>query len=205
MTYPFDEWFSNRRKRSGNWFPDINSMMREMEKLMDESLKNFEQPISTRFRKERKLDDVSTVKEFSSVIYGYSVKISEDSKPVIRKFGNIDVFSHLITDTSSDRQEEREPLIDIINGKEEIKIVAELPGVTKENVELYANEDTLTIESLTPATVTITAEVRRYYKKIEFPEFVEPASGKSHYKNGILEITFKKKNLTNKRVQINID
>ena len=128
MTYPFDEWFSNRRKRSGNWFPDINSMMREMEKLMDESLKNFEQPISTRFRKERKLDDVSTVKEFSSVIYGYSVKISEDSKPVIRKFGNIDVFSHLITDTSSDRQEEREPLIDIINGKEEIKIVAELPG-----------------------------------------------------------------------------
>jgi HSP20 family protein len=205
MTYPFDEWFSNRRKRSGNWFPDINSMMREMEKLMDESLKNFEQPISTRFRKERKLDDVSTVKEFSSVIYGYSVKIGEDSKPVIRKFGNIDVFSHSITDTSSDRQEEREPLIDIINGKEEIKIVAELPGVTKENVKLYANEDTLTIESLTPATVTITAEVRRYYKKIEFPEFVEPASGKSHYKNGILEITFKKKNLTNKRVQINID
>ena len=67
MTYPFDEWFSNRRKRSGNWFPDINSMMREMEKLMDESLKNFEQPISTRFRKERKLDDVSTVKEFSSI------------------------------------------------------------------------------------------------------------------------------------------
>ena len=80
-----------------------------------------------------------------------------------------------------------------------------MPGVTKENVKLYANEDTLTIESLTPATVTITAEVRRYYKKIEFPEFVEPASGKSHYKNGILEITFKKKNLTNKRVQINID
>jgi HSP20 family protein len=79
-----------------------------------------------------------------------------------------------------------------------------LPGIAKENVKLYANQNTLTMESLTPATVA-TAEVRRYYKKIKFPEFVEPSSGKSHYKNGILEITFKKKNLTNKKVQINID
>ncbi len=29
MTYPFDDWF--RRKRSANWFPDIDSMMCEME------------------------------------------------------------------------------------------------------------------------------------------------------------------------------
>jgi HSP20 family protein len=198
MTYPFDDWFS-RRKRFGNWFPDIDSMMREMEKLMDEAFKNFEQPVPKKFIKERKLDDGSTVKEFGPIVYGYSVKIGEDNKPIIRKFGNVDVFSHSITDSSHNAQEEREPLIDIINGKEEIKIVAELPGVAKENVKLYANENTLTIESST------STEERRYYKKIEFPEFVEPSSGKSHYKNGILEITFKKKNLTNKGLQINID
>src|SRR5215211_2615342 len=189
MTYPFDDWF--RRKRTGNWFPDIDSMMREMEKLMDEAFKNFEQPVPKKFIKERKLDDGSTVKEFGPIVYGYSVKIGEDGKPIIRKFGNVDVFSNSITDSSHDRQEERETLIDIIDGKEEIKIVAELPGV--------ANENTLTIESST------SAEERRYYKKIKFPEFVEPSSGKSHYKNGILEITFKKKNLTNKGLQINID
>ena len=197
MTYPFDDWF--RRKRSGNWFPDIDSMMREMEKLMDEAFKNFEQPVPKKFIKERKLDDGSTVQEFGPIVYGYSVKIGEDNKLIIRKFGNVDVFSHTLTDSSHDAQEEREPLIDIINGKEEIKIVAELPGVAKENVKLYANENTLTIESST------SAEERRYYKKIEFPEFVEPSSGKSHYKNGILEITFKKKNFTNKGLQINID
>jgi HSP20 family protein len=207
MTYPFDDWFSSnsrRRKRSGNWFPDIDNMMRKMEKLMDEAFKNFGKPVPRKFIKERKLDDGSTIREFGPVVYGYSVKIGEDGKPIIRKFGNIDVFSNSITDISHDIHEKREPLIDIINGKEEIKIVAELPGITKENVKLYANENALTMESLTPAIV-VTAEVRRYYKKIEFPEFVEPSSGKSHYKNGILEITFKKKNLTNKRVQINID
>lgn len=197
MTYPFDDWF--RRKRSANWFPDIDSMVREMEKLMDESFKNFEQPVPKKFIKEHKLDDGSTVKEFGPIIYGYSVKIGEDGKPIIRKFGNVDVFSHSINDSSHDTQQEREPLIDIINGKEEIKIVAELPGVAKENIRLYANENTLTIES------SSSTEERRYYKKIEFPEFVEPSSGRSHYKNGILEITFKKKNLTNKGLQINID
>ena len=197
MTYPFDEWF--RRKRLANWFPDIDSIMREMEKLMDESFKNFEQPVPKKFIKEHKLDDGSTVKEFGPIIYGYSVKIGEDGKPIIRKFGNVDVFSHSINDSSHDTQQEREPLIDIINGKEEIKIVAELPGVAKENIKLYANENTLTIES------SGSIEERRYYKKIEFPEFVEPSSGRSHYKNGILEITFKKKNLTNKGLQINID
>ena len=206
MTYPFDDWFSSSRgrKRSGNWFPDIDNMMREMEKLMDEAFKNFGQPTPRKFIKEHKLDDGSTVRDFGPVVYGYSVKIGEDGKPIIRKFGNIDVFSNSITNISHDIHEKREPIIDIINGKEEIKIVAELPGVAKENVKLYANENTLTIESLIPATVA-TAEVRQYYKEIEFPELVEPSSGKSYHKNGILEIIFKKKNLTNKRVQINID
>ena len=198
MTYPFDDWF--RRKRSANWFPHIDSMMREMEKLMDEAFKNFEQqPVPKKFIKEHKLDDGSTVKEFGPIVYGYSVKIGEDGKPIIRKFGNVDVFSHSITNSSHDTQQEIEPLIDIINGKEEIKIVAELPGVAKENIKLYANENTLTIES------SSSTEERRYYKKIEFPEFVEPSSGRSHYKNGILAIIFKKKNLTNKGLQINID
>jgi hypothetical protein len=31
-----------------------------------------------------------------------SVKIGEDDKPIIRKIGNIDVFSHSTTDTSRD-------------------------------------------------------------------------------------------------------
>ena len=175
-------------------------MMREMEKLMDEAFKNFEQPVPKKYIKEHRLDDGSTVKEFGPIVYSYSVKIGEeDGKPIIRKFGNVDVFSHSIIDSSHDTQQEREPLIDIINGKEEIKIVAELPRVAKENIKLYADETNLTIES------SSSVEERRYYKKIEFLEFVEPSSGRSHYKNGILEITFKKKNLTNKGLQINID
>src|SRR5215216_6824421 len=125
--------------------------MREIERMMQEALRDTEERVPKNVIRERKLEDGSTVREIGPIVYGYSVKIGEDGKPIIRKFGNVDVFSNSITDSSHDRQEEREPLIDIIDGKEEIKIVAELPGVAKENVKLYANENTLTIESSTSA------------------------------------------------------
>ena len=35
MSSPFDEWFG--RRRSNSWFPDVDSMMKEMEKLMQEA------------------------------------------------------------------------------------------------------------------------------------------------------------------------
>jgi HSP20 family protein len=53
-------------------------------------------------------------------------------------------------------------LVDIIKGAEEIKVVAELPGVNKEDLRLNANKDSLTIESI--------AGERRYHKKIDLPE-----------------------------------
>ena len=196
MTYPFDEWF--RKRRLGSWFPDIDTMMREMEKMMGEAFQHFEQPVPKKFIKERKLDDGSTIKEYGPVVYGYSVKIGEDGKPIIRKFGNIDAFSHTLASDSTEIQDEREPLIDVIMGKEEIKVVAEMPGVEKEDLRLNANENTLTISCSTSSK-------QRYHKKIDFPEPVEPTTGRSQYRNGVLEITFKKKNIISSGVQINIE
>jgi HSP20 family protein len=55
----------------------------------------------------------------------------------------------------------------------------------------------LTIES-------ISAE-RKYNKKIELPEQIEPSSGKSTYKNGILEVAFKLKDSKDHGVSINVE
>ena len=44
MSSPFDEWFG-RRRRFGSWFPDVDEMMRDVEKMMQEAFKNVEQQV----------------------------------------------------------------------------------------------------------------------------------------------------------------
>jgi HSP20 family protein len=64
-------------------------------------------------------------------------------------------------------------------------------------VRITANENSLTIES-------VSAE-RKYNKKIELPEQIEPSSGKSTYKNGILEVAFKLKDSKDHGVSVNVE
>jgi len=64
-------------------------------------------------------------------------------------------------------------------------------------LRITANETSLTVESLSGE--------RRYNKKIELPNEIEPSSGKSSYKNGILEVTFKLKDSKDHGVSINVE
>jgi len=80
--------------------------------------------------------------------------------------------------------EEREPLVDVISTNGEIKVVAELPGVEKEDIKLHGTEDTLTISVDTPR--------RKYFKEIELPAKVDVKKAKTMYKNGVLEVTLPK-------------
>lgn len=195
MSSPFDEWFGKRR-RIGSWFPDIDEMMKEMEKMMQEAFKNVEQQVPKNLIKERKLDDGSIVREMGPIVYGYSVKIGSDGKPEVRKFGNINAFPNLLGGGLAVK-EEREPLVDIIKGKDELRVVAEVPGVNKQDLRLTADENSLTIESLTGQP--------RYHKRVELPEIVDPKTAKSTYKNGILEVSFNLKGKSSSGVSINID
>ncbi len=193
MSSPFDEWFGRRRR---SWFPDIDDMMKEMERMMQEAFKNFEQQVPKTLVRERKLEDGSTVREMGPIVYGYSVKIGPDGKPEVRKFGNIDAMPHLLGGGLSVR-EEREPLVDVMKSSDEVRVVAEVPGVNKEELKVSANEDTVTIESVTGTP--------RYHKKVNLPEAVDPKTAKSTYKNGILEIAFKLKKKGEGGVSIKIE
>jgi len=63
-------------------------------------------------------------------------------------------------------------------------VVAELPGVEKEDIELNATEKELII--------SVDTERRKYYKCLELPAEVDPKSAKASYRNGILEVRLKK-------------
>jgi HSP20 family protein len=119
------------------------------------------------------------VREWGPFVYGYSVKIGPDGKPEVREFGNVKPSL-----TGPQVQQEREPLVDIVEANDEIHVVAELPGVDKENIKLHATEDTLTITVDTPQ--------RKYFKEVELPAKIKLEDAKSQYKNGVLEVTLQK-------------
>jgi HSP20 family protein len=66
----------------------------------------------------------------------------------------------------------------------EIHIIAELPGVEKNDIKLHGTETTLTINVETPK--------RKYFKEVQMPEKIDPKKAKTTYKNGVLEITIPK-------------
>jgi HSP20 family protein len=156
----------------------------------------MDQNVPKNLIRERKLDDGSTVREMGPIVYGYSLKIGEDGKPVVRKFGNLNTFPSSLTGRFS-VSDQREPVVDIIRDVDKLKIIAEMPGVSKSDLRITANENSLTIESISGE--------RKYSKKIELPDQIEPSTGKSTYKNGILEITFKLKDSKDHGVSINVE
>lgn len=179
----FPEWFRRRRRRFpffGSWFEEIDEMFREMEEMMSRELKEFTRRIPKEYVREKTLPDGTRVREWGPFVYGYSIKIGPDGKPVIREFGNVQP-----TRFGPQIREEREPLVDTYSTNGEVKVVAELPGVEKKDIQLHGTEDSLTISVDTPE--------RKYYKEVKLPARVDPKKAKTSYKNGVLEVTLPKK------------
>jgi HSP20 family protein len=177
----YPEWFKRRRRPPYRdpFFGDIDRMFREMEKMMEEEVKNLTQNVPKNYVKERKLPDGRTVRELGPFVYGYSMKIGPDGKPEIRQFGNIKKSLK-----GPQVKDEREPLVDIVETNSEVRVVAELPGVEKTDIKLHGTEDSLTVSVNTPQT--------KYYKEVALPTKVKVKEAKSSYKNGVLEVVFPK-------------
>ncbi len=113
------------------------------------------------------------------IIYGFSMRVGPEGEPKIEKFGNIP--------TGYDKPQttdEREPLIDVIEKDKEIMVVAELPGIDKEDISLYVLEDTVEID--------VDTATRRYHKRLTLPGRVKSDTTRSTHKNGVLEITLER-------------
>src|SRR3989304_165835 len=175
------EWTKRRRfpLDKDPFFGDIDRIFREMEKHMEEEFREFTEKVPKDYVKERKLPDGSTVKEFGPFVYGYSMKIGPDGKPEIREFGNIQKSLK-----GQQVKEEREPLVDVVEANGEIRVVVELPGVEKSDINLHGTEDSLEISVDTPQY--------KYYKEVKLPAKVKIREAKSSYKNGVLEVVLPK-------------
>jgi len=165
----------------GPWsFPDIEEMMKEMEKEFMQ-FKDIEKQVPKDLIREQNSPDGSIRKEIGPIVYGYSMTIGPDGKPVVREFGNVKRRD----DPLKGITDKREPLVDIVEGEKQVRIIAEIPGVRKEDIDMQVDGRTLTI--------IVAAPDRKYEKQLQLPETAIVEGVKSSYNNGILEVTFQKR------------
>ncbi len=183
-----DDFLDKIKKKRGKdpFFGEIDDVFREMEKMMDDELKDFTEKVPKEYVKERKLPDGSTVKELGPFVYGHSMKIGPDGKPEIQEFGNIKKGLK----GTPQVKEEREPLVDTVETEKDVHVVVELPGVEKSDIKLHGTEDSITISVDTPHY--------KYFKEVELPVKVKVKEANSSYKNGVLEVVLPKAETENK-------
>jgi len=214
---PFD-WFrrffgsnssgsrASRQFPFGDMFRGFDEMRSQMEIQFEEQLKNFQSTAPKELVREYQTPEGGKVREVGPIVYGYSMTIGPDGKPKIREFGNVRSSSPLRGGAGGGSSfstplisPERQPLADVITTDTEVKVVVEMPGANKENIKVNAYD----------SSVEITAtgqEERKYREIVEIPPETDIETAKSIYKNGILEITFKKKEQTKpKGRQINVE
>ncbi|MFZ2498313.1 MAG: Hsp20/alpha crystallin family protein [Methanosarcina sp.] len=114
-------------------------------------------------------------------VYGFSIirRPGEDSE--LREFGNVPEYSQ--NEDNLFPSEMKDPLIDVFEDEELVHILAEFPEVEKENLLLHATAQNLELKVVGSS---------EYSEDIELPVRVDPKSAKASYKNGVLEVTFRR-------------
>ncbi|MBI4399933.1 Hsp20/alpha crystallin family protein [Candidatus Micrarchaeota archaeon] len=156
------------KKRRGFFFSDdfeeeFERLREEMERMMGDAFKIT--------------GETEKSMENKPFVYGFSMRIGPDGKPVVQEFGNI-------KPKLKGAEDEIEPLIDVIEEKEIVTIIAEVPGINKEEISLKATEETLSIR--------VDNAGRKYNKIVKLPVKVKPETAKANYKNGVLEVKLEK-------------
>ena len=174
------------RRNYGDMFGSYDEMKREMEREFEESFRNIETMVPQDLIKEYDTAQ-GKVREIGPLVYGSSVTIGPDGKPKVKEFGNFKPSQLRGSGYTGSPMisSEREPMSDISETDKEVKVVLEMPGVSKENIKINAYENK--VEVKTEGTK------RKYHEVIEIPHDADIETAKSNYNNGILEIILKKK------------
>ena len=189
---PYD-WYSRffggaRRGLARGFFDDMFRGFDQMRRQMEREFEDMEKRIPKDLVREYNTPQGEKVREVGPIVYGYSMTIGPDGKPKVREFGNVKSSRGFGGMTRPEISGEIEPLVDVTTTDKEVKVVVEMPGITKENIRINIHDGTLEVKSEDPQ--------RKYHRTIEIPTETDIETAKSAYNNGILEITFRKKEQT---------
>lgn len=119
--------------------------------------------------------------------YGYVVYRGPDGVCHRREFGN---------GTSLPAQTRQDHLVDVTDENGIVRVVAEIPGTTKEAICLTCTGEVLSIK--------VDDDSKKYSRDVALPCGVNPDGAKAEYNNGILEVILEKKTQEPDGVRIKI-
>ncbi len=202
--YDFFKYFDDPNK----FFSDPNKFLIDPNKLLRS--KDFRRLFKEIFEKIRNnlpsefqnLSPEDITKEFMKnkskfgfpFMYGFNINIGKDGKPTIDSFGNIKAKPY---SGEPEVKKVREPMTEVNEEGDQIIVICEMPGVTREEIELKATTNSLTIST------KFKDKGRNYYKEVELPSAINSDYARARYTNGILEVKLKK--IDEKQTDIKID
>lgn len=72
--------------------------------------------------------------------------------------------------------------IDVFDEGDVVRLVADLPGIRKDDIDLKCDGETLTISAA--------SDRREYDERVRLPTRVDEHSAQASFRNGVLEVTF---------------
>ena len=124
--------------------------------------------------------NLDNIKKGMKGVYGFTINTAVGGgSPKVETFGNIKK-----TPEGPKVDEEREPITDIFDEKDEIVVIAEMPGIAENDLKIDLKEDILEISAI--------SKNRTYRKELLLPVKAVSQNLTHKFKNGILEIRIKK-------------
>ena len=174
---------SDRDKRNEDKQKDI------VDWVYDEFQKIFEIPC---FKKQLKELLNTILLSEDKYLYGLKINIVPIDAPVFCEYFKSKFVNY---NKQTERYNGCIKLHDVIEGEKELYVTAEIPNADQNDINLNVTEDTIEITADTP--------IMNYYKVIDLPSKIRPKKVTYSFKNGILDITMKKRRLINRKLSKN--
>ncbi len=153
---------------------DLRDMLDELERYFEE----MERDIQTAVH-----DSLSAARSMQKpFVAGFSFKLGPEGRPSMQFFGDSPRLA------GGYRSPLTEQIVDQKGGT--LRLVLDMPGVEKGDIELGVAERT--------ATISAARGLRKYKAEVGLKTEVDPASAKAEYRNGVLEILFSIRDKDNK-------
>lgn len=114
-------------------------------------------------------------------VYGFSVKVcqGEGGGVKVEPFGNVRQNEQT---GAAEVDEVREPMVDVFEEPDHVLVVAEMPGISEEDIKLELADDILTIEAARGG--------KKYHKEVLLPTSFPQERMSKVCRNGVLEVRF---------------
>ncbi|MCX5685624.1 MAG: Hsp20/alpha crystallin family protein [Planctomycetota bacterium] len=113
-------------------------------------------------------------------VYGVNIKVGIGDQGGVK----VEPFGNVRQDKETGQavvQEVREPMVDVFEEPDRVLVVAEMPGVGEDAVEVDLTDDILTISA--------SKGEKKYRKEVLLPQSFTPAQMTHLCRNGVLEVT----------------